>query len=148
MRFITIVKSAENVGPLPEEFMDAMARFREENIKKGIVIDGNRLLPSEAGARVRLTGRRLTVTDGPFVESKELIGGYGIYDLKSKKEAIELVLRFMQLLKEHWPGWEGETEIRQLSDESCADGGNLREANRTTEGLQRPNPHHLARGTL
>jgi hypothetical protein len=120
MRFIIMVKSVDQADPFPEAFENAMAKFREETIRDGTLIDGSRLFPSEAGARVRLDGGKLTVTDGPFAETKELVGGYGLYEFKSKKEAVEFSLRFMQLLKEHWPGWEGETEIRQLFDESCA----------------------------
>lgn len=76
------------------------------------------LLPSAAGVRVRLADGKLTVTDGPFVESKEVVGGYAVIEVKSKKEAIEQTIRFMELHKEHWPEWEGETEIRQIFDNS------------------------------
>ena len=104
--------------------MNAIARFGEESIKEGTLIEGGGLFPSAAGARVRLAGGKLTVTDGPFIETKEVVGGYGVYEVKSKKEAIELTLRFMQLHKEHWPGWVGETEIRQIFDKSdCGPGG-------------------------
>jgi hypothetical protein len=58
------------------------------------------------------------VIDGPFTEAKEVVGGYAIYDVKSKKEAIEATSRFMELHREHWPGWEGESEIRQIFDPS------------------------------
>jgi hypothetical protein len=66
------------------------------------------------GARIQLSAGKLIVTDGPFAETKELIGGYAVYDVKSKQEAIEHTSRFLQLHKQHWPGWEGEVEIRQL----------------------------------
>jgi hypothetical protein len=66
------------------------------------------------GARVRLSGGKLSVIDGPFAEAKEVIGGYAVFELSSKEEAIEAGKRFMDLHKEHWPGWEGETEIRQV----------------------------------
>jgi hypothetical protein len=118
---MAIVKSAENGRAPAEGFTEAMAKFREESIKEGVLIDGSRLLPSEAGARLRLASGKLTVTDGPFIESKEVVGGYGVYEFKSKRDATYLMTRFMHLLAEHWPGWEGETEIRQLSDERCTD---------------------------
>jgi hypothetical protein len=70
--------------------------------------------PTSQGARVRLAGGRVTVTDGPFAETKEVIGGYAQFELKSKEEAIQSAVRFMELHKKHWPGWQGETEIRQM----------------------------------
>jgi len=73
-------------------------------------------MPSALGARVRLSGGKLTVTDGPFAEAKEVIGGYAVFQVSSKEEAIEQTVRFMELHKKHWPGWEGETEIRQVFD--------------------------------
>jgi hypothetical protein len=56
----------------------------------------------------------VTVTDGPFTETKEVVGGYAQFELKSKREAVESAVRFMELHKKHWPGWEGETEVRQM----------------------------------
>jgi hypothetical protein len=64
--------------------------------------------------RVRLSQGQVTAIDGPFTEAKEVVGGYAVFELKSKAEAIEGALRFMALHRKHWPGWEGETEIRQL----------------------------------
>ncbi len=118
MRFMTMVKSAENAGPPPKALMDAMAKLGDESFKEGTMIEIGGLLPSAAGVRVRLADGKLTVTDGPFVESKEVVGGYAVIEVKSKKEAIEQTIRFMELHKEHWPEWEGETEIRQIFDNS------------------------------
>ena len=118
MRFLTMVKSAENSGPPPKELMDAIAKLGEEGTKAGVLLETGGLLPSSMGARVRLAGGKVTVTDGPFTEAKELIGGYAIYEVKSKEEAIEWTSRFMQLHKEHWKGWEGESEIRQIFNAS------------------------------
>ena len=118
MRFMTMVKSAENAGPPPKALMDAMAKLGDESFKEGTMIEMAGLFPSTAGARVRLAGGKLTVADGPFIETKEVVGGYAVLRVKSKKEAIEQTLRFMQLHKEHWPEWEGETEIRQIFDNS------------------------------
>ncbi len=67
----------------------------------------------KTGVRVRLSGGKVTVTDGPFTEAKEVFGGYAVFELKTKQEAIEGAVRFMELHKQYWPGWEGETEIRQ-----------------------------------
>src|SRR3984893_15683411 len=115
MRFMMIVKSAENSGPPPKELMDAMAKILEEATKAGEMVESGGLASSAKGTRVRLSGGKLTVTDGPFTEAKEVFGGYAVFELKSKKEAIESAVRFMELHKQHWPGWDGETEIRQLT---------------------------------
>jgi hypothetical protein len=116
MRFMMLVKSAENAGLPPKALMTAIAKLGEEATRAGAMVETGGLLPSAMGARVRLTAGKLIATDGPFAESKELIGGYAVYDVKSKHEAIEWASRFMQLHKEHWPGWEGESEIRQIFD--------------------------------
>jgi hypothetical protein len=113
MRFMMIVRSAENSGPPPKELMNAIAKLSEEATKAGEMIESGGLAPSATGARVRLSGGKLTVTDGPFTEAKEVFGGYAVFELKSKQEAIERALHFMELHKQHWPAWEGETEIRQ-----------------------------------
>ena len=113
MRFMMIVKSAENSGPPPKELMDAMAKILEEATKAGEMVESGGLASTATGSRVRLSGGKLTVTDGPFAEAKEVFGGYAVFELKSKKEAVERSLLFMELHKQHWPGWEGETEIRQ-----------------------------------
>lgn len=118
MRFMIMVKSAENSGPPPQKLMDAIAKLGEEATKAGTLVETGGLYPSAAGARVRLSGGKLSVIDGPFTEAKEVVGGYAIYDVKSKKEAIEATSRFMELHREHWPGWEGESEIRQIFDAS------------------------------
>ena len=122
MRFMMIVKTVENSGPPPKGLMDAIAKLGEEATKAGEMVETGGLGPTATGARVRLSGGKLTVTDGPFTEAKEVVGGYAVFELKSKKEAIESAMRFMELHKQHWPGWEGVTEVRQLfkpHDFSC-----------------------------
>jgi hypothetical protein len=114
MRFMMIVKSAEGSGRPPKELMDAIDRLCEEAVKSGTMLGGGGLGPTATGARVRLSGGKITVTDGPFTEAKEIVGGYAQFELKSKEEAVESAVRFMELHKKHWPGWEGETEIRQM----------------------------------
>jgi hypothetical protein len=114
MRFMMIVKHAEESGPPPQQLIDAIAKLAEEEAKAGTMLGSGGLGPTALGARVRLSGGKLTVTDGPFTEAKEIIGGYAQFELKSKQEAIEGALQFMELHKKHWPGWEGETEIRQM----------------------------------
>jgi hypothetical protein len=114
MRFMMIVKHVENQGPPPKQLMDAIAKSAEEEAKNGTMLGSGGLGPSVQGARVRLSGGKVTVTDGPFTEAKEVIGGYAQFELKSKEEAVESAVRFMELHKKHWPGWEGETEVRQM----------------------------------
>jgi hypothetical protein len=114
MRFMMIVKTAEKSGPPPKELMDAMTKLAEESTKSGEMIETGGLGPTATGSRIRLAGGKITVTDGPFTEAKEVFGGYAMFELKSKEEAIERTRHFMELHHKHWPGWEGETEIRQV----------------------------------
>ena len=114
MRFMMIVKHKEGSGFPPKELMDAIGKLSEEAVKAGTMLGSGGLAPTATGARVRLSGGQITVTDGPFTEAKEIIGGYAQFELKSKEEAVEGALRFMELHKKYWPGWEGETEIRQM----------------------------------
>jgi hypothetical protein len=114
MKFMMIVKHAENQGPPPKSLMDAIAKLAEEDTKSGTMLGSGGLTGTGQGARVRLSGGKVTVTDGPFTEAKEVIGGYAQFELKSKEEAVEGAVRFMELHKQHWPGWEGETEVRQM----------------------------------
>jgi hypothetical protein len=114
MRFMMIVKHAEEQGPPPKQLMDAIAKLAEEAAKAGTMLGSGGLGPTALGARVRLSGGQLAVIDGPFTETKEVVAGYAQFELKSKEEAIESAVRFMELHKKHWPGWEGETEVRQM----------------------------------
>jgi hypothetical protein len=114
MRFMMIVKSAEKSGFPPKALMDEIQKMSDEAVKSGSMLGNGGLGPTAQGARVRLSGGQVTVTDGPFTEAKEVIGGYAQFELKSKQEAIDGAVRFMELHKKYWPGWEGETEVRQM----------------------------------
>jgi hypothetical protein len=114
MRFMMMVKSAENSGLPPKALMDAIGKLSEEASKAGTMIDAGGLAPTRMGTRVRLSGGQIKLTDGPFTEVKEVVGGYAMFQFKSKEEAIKGAVRFMELHKTHWPGWEGETEVRQV----------------------------------
>jgi hypothetical protein len=114
MRYMMIVKHKEAQGMPPKELMDAIGKLSEEAINNGTLLGNGGLLPTSAGASVRLSGGRVTVTDGPFTEAKEIIGGYALFELKSKEEAVEAARYFMELHKKYWPGWEGETEVREM----------------------------------
>ena len=114
MRYMIMVKSAETNGYPPQELMDGIARLGEEATAAGVLVETGGLLPSSMGARVRVAKGKVTVTDGPYTEAKEVVGGYAVYNLNSKEEAIEWTKRFMELHRQHWPGWDGEAEIRAI----------------------------------
>jgi hypothetical protein len=125
MRFMMLVKSAENSGPPPKELMDAIAKLGEEASKSGNMIETGGLAPAAMSTRVRLAQGKITALDGPFAETRELVGGYAIFEFNSRQEAIESTLHFMELHRKFWPGWEGETEIRQIftqQDYTCESG--------------------------
>src|ERR1700739_2039474 len=112
MRFMYIVTSPQpNRGPTPA-LMEAMHKLAEREIQAGRMIDSGGLMPVATGAQVKIAGGKLSVVDGPFVEAKELIGGYAIFELHDKEEAVAAAVEFMQLHKEHMPGWEGTCEVR------------------------------------
>jgi hypothetical protein len=114
MRFMMIVKTSESSGRPPQALMDAIDKLGQEANKAGTMVASGGLAPTAVSTRIRLSRGQLSKIDGPFTEAKEVIGGYAIFDLKSKEEAIEGAQRFMELHKKYWPGWEGETEIRQI----------------------------------
>lgn len=116
-RFMMIVKADENFrasGPPPAELMDAIGKLGMEAMQAGKMVTMGGLKHSSQGAAVRLTDGKLVTTDGPFTEAKEIIGGFTIMELASKEEAIEEARKFMELHRRLWPGWEGETEVRQM----------------------------------
>lgn len=114
MRFMMIVKHAENQGFPPKELMDAIGKAAEEQAKAGRMLGNGGLKPTAQGARIRLSSGKVTVIDGPFTEAKEVIGGYAQFEFNTREEAIESAIEFMELHKKYWPGWEGETEVRQM----------------------------------
>ena len=119
MKFMMLVKHPERLQggkpiPPPKRLMDEMAKLTEEAVKSGRMVAGGGLAPTATSFRVRLSAGKVTVVDGPFTEAKEIVGGFAIFDFKSKEEAIESARRFMDLHRQYWPGWEGETEVRQI----------------------------------
>src|SRR5215813_11303896 len=97
MRFLSIYKSPERNTPPSQQEMERMGKLIEEGMKKGWLLGTEGCLPSATGARVRLSGGSFTVTDGPFTESKELVGGFAILQANSKQEAIELARDFLRV---------------------------------------------------
>ena len=116
MRFLCIYKPAvaEGAPPTPEE-MAKMGPFMEESFKSGVLLAAEGCMPSAQGARVRLAEGSFAVTDGPFAEAKELVGGMAIINAASKEEAIEYTKKFLNV------AGDGVTEIRQLYDVSAID---------------------------
>jgi len=118
MKFLSMYKSAERNTPPSQEEMSKMGKLIEDGFKAGWLVATEGCLPSALGARVRLSGDKLTVTDGPFTESKELVGGFAILRTNSKQEAIQLAKQFLQVVG------EGECELRQVyeaGEASCVD---------------------------
>ena len=114
MRFMMIVKASKDseAGVMPgEELLAAMAKYNEELVKAGVLLDGVGLQASSKGARIHFSGNKRTVIDGPFTETKELIAGYWMIQVKSKQEAIDWALR---IPNPHGDGAETNVEIRQL----------------------------------
>ena len=114
MKFMMIVKHKEGYGFPPKELMDALGKLSEEAVHAGTMLGSGGLKPTDTGTRVRLSNGKITTIDGPFTEGKEIIGGYAQFELKSKEEAVQSAVLFMELHKKYWPGWEGETEVRQM----------------------------------
>ena len=120
MRYMMIVNGPENLaksGPPPAEMNEAIERLIEEGTKNGKLVSFGGLKPTSGGARIRSKNGKLVTTDGPFTESREVIGGFCIYNFASREEAIEEARNFMELHRVHWPKWEGEVEIRPMYDE-------------------------------
>lgn len=117
MRFMSMVKSSEDyrLGPPPQSLMDAVAKLGDELTKAGIMVGMGGLMPSSVGGfRVRQSKGRLNVIDGPFTEAKEVIGGFAIFEVANRDEAMALTRRFMELHRVHWPEFEGESELRPM----------------------------------
>jgi len=116
MKFMMIVKHKEGQGFPPKELMEAIGKLAEQSVKAGTMLGSGGLCSTDKAASVRLGGGKITVKDGPFAEAKEIIGGYAQFELKSKEEAVKSAVEFMELHKKFWPGWEGETEVRQMME--------------------------------
>ncbi|PMZ77539.1 YciI family protein [Pseudomonas sp. FW305-70] len=113
MRFMIIIKASQDseAGVMPsQELLTAMGNYNEELVKAGIMLAGEGLHPSNKGARIKFSGEKRTVIDGPFIETKELIAGFWLWKVKSREEAIEWVKRCPNPM----PGTEAEIEIRQV----------------------------------
>jgi hypothetical protein len=132
MKYMMIVKLAQNSeaarnyetgAPPPPELMAAIAKLDEK--MPGALLDNGKLLPFAKGASIKAAGGKLTVTDGPFIESKEVIGGYAILEAQSKEEALAMGAAFMQIHVDVFgAAYEAELEIREMAGpSSCGPGG-------------------------
>jgi hypothetical protein len=121
MKFLSIYKTTESAAPPSQQEMATMGKLIEEGMKAGWLLSTEGCLPSALGARVRRDGDKVTITDGPFTEAKELVGGFAVLKADSKAEALELVRKFLSIVG------QGECELRQLyeagaSDQPCSGG--------------------------
>jgi len=129
LRFLSIYKTVERTTPPTQEEMAAMGKLIEEATKEGWLLGTEGCLPSALGARVRRSGGKVSVTDGPFTEAKEMVGGFAILKANSKAEAIELARKFLQVVG------EGECELRQLY-EAGVDGNCVQSADHAEAALR------------
>ena len=120
MRYMMFIKHTEDYRQqeVPQSLYAAMGEFVGEATKNGVMIDGAGLQPSARGHRVRLSKGKITVTDGPFTESKEIVGGYALIEARSEEHALEIAREFMEIHRVHWPAFEGESEVRPLESEA------------------------------
>ena len=119
MKYLSFIRHTESYRqtPPPAALMEAMGKHVEKSLKDGSLVDTGGLLPSKDGARIRLSSKgEITVTDGPFSESKEIIGGWAILNAETKADAIRMATEFLDLHRKHWPGFEGECEVRPMFD--------------------------------
>jgi hypothetical protein len=116
MKYLSFVRSSEKYRDLnpPAAMMEAMGKLIEKFTKEGALVDTGGLAPSRDGFRMRLANGKLTTTDGPFIEAKEIIGGWAILKADSKDEILRLTTEFMDLHRKYWPDFEGECEVRPI----------------------------------
>jgi hypothetical protein len=105
---------------MPQALLDEMGEFINENLKTGVLIDTAGLQPSSETATVRLSRRKVSVIDGPFTEAKEVIGGYALINVRSRKEAIELATAFVDIHRRNWPDFECACEVRPIEGDESA----------------------------
>jgi hypothetical protein len=120
MKYFTFIRHAESyrdAGP-PPALLDAMGRFVQKSLQDGSLVDTGGLLPTKDGFRLRLSKGAISMTDGPFSETKEVIGGWAIINADSRDEALRIAREFMELHRKHWPQFEGEAEVRPMF-EAC-----------------------------
>jgi hypothetical protein len=123
MRYLTMVKMAEDVGPPPTALVEVMGAAMRDAFADGSMIDAGGLGGTADSTELTLRAGHLTVSDGPYAEGREVVGGYAITEARSDEEAVEAGRRIIQIHKEHWPGWEGSVEVRRIHDAEEAPAG-------------------------
>jgi hypothetical protein len=117
MRFLSMIRVNENSDLVPsEQLMADMGKLMQEMTEAGVLLDTAGLRPTSEGARIRLARGKLSVTDGPFSESKEVIGGFALFEAASREEAIKWAKRFLEV---HGDEWDIECEVRELDNGAC-----------------------------
>lgn len=117
MKYMMLVHEVTRpTGEPPAELFAAIGALGAENTANGSLVEVGGLLPIEAGAVVRLAGDKITTTDGPFVETRELVGGYAVYELPDATVAAKKAEAFLEAHRSTWPGWEGWVEVRAVMD--------------------------------
>ncbi|HEX6875968.1 MAG TPA: YciI family protein [Nocardioidaceae bacterium] len=125
MRYMVFVKMAEDVGEPPPALVEAMGKEMGEAFAAGWMLDAGGLYPPAQSTEIRVTAGDITVTDGPYAEAKEVVGGYSVIEVRSPEEAVAAARRVAELHREYWPGWEGSMEVRRIAgpDEGPASAG-------------------------
>ena len=116
MKYLSFVRSSEKFRdtPPPAALMEAMGKLIEKYTREGALVDTGGLAPSRNGFRIRLEGGKLRTTDGPFTETKEVIGGWAILKADTHADIVRFSTEFMELHRKHWPEFEGECEVRPI----------------------------------
>jgi hypothetical protein len=116
MQFLMMIKAAENQGMPPQSLFDAMGEYVQKSFANGVLVNTAGLMPTSHAVEVQIRNGKMKVVDGPFTEAKEVIGGYAIVNVASRDEAVAIGREFMQLHLDHWPEWQGTSEIREIEE--------------------------------
>ena len=119
MKYLAFIRHSETVrqAPVPPGFMEKMGEFVQRMRKSGALVDTGGLTESKDGFRIKLAAGKLTVTDGPFTEAKEIIGGWAILAGKTREDVLRVSTEFMDLHRQYWPGFECESEVRLMVEQ-------------------------------
>lgn len=125
MKFLTFIRSSESHrnAPPPAALMEAMGKFVEKGFADGTLVETGGLTASKEGVRITVRGGELSVTDGPFTETREVIGGWAILEAETKEQAVRFATEFMDLHRKHWPDFDCEGEVRPMEQTLSAPRG-------------------------